>query len=941
MLLRGMNGMIRKMRPLYIQVLFTLIAFLATAVLSYFFMRGIVHGYLLQNVDSVLSFTQIQFEAELRGSQINLNGFARTVRNMVLRGDDAGKLQNYFSDISSYVYPNMQGAPSLYRMFGYFDTLPGGPVFIGDFDWVPPAGFIPTERPWYVNAVEAGGDMAETLSYKDVVSGGAVLTYSLCIFDDKGRRLGVIGQRVDIGEVGTTIVDTALARGGYGILLSKDLIVLAHPNNDFVGRHVNDPEIPFSIFTDELQRGAEIFERPLTSFKNEAAVAFFRKLPNGWRLGIVTPKDRYYRDVTNMAFIIGGLGMFFAASLIFVLIRVDAAKSRSDMESMHKSAFLANMSHEVRTPINAILGITEILLEKDEFSPDTMEALSKIYNSGDLLLGIINDLLDLSKIEAGKMELMPARYDIASLINDTVHLNKIKYESKPIDFRLSVEEKTPSVMIGDELRIKQILNNLLSNAFKYTQSGEVELSVDAETGDKPVNRLETNKADAGDITLVIRVRDTGCGMTEEQIEKLFDKYERFNIEANRTTEGTGLGMNITWNLIRMMDGDISVKSKPGKGSVFTVRLRQESVGADALGKEMADNLQRFRLSHALQIKRTKLIREPMPYGSVLIVDDTETNLYVTKGLLVHYGLKIDTASSGMAAIEKIKNGRTYDIVFMDHMMPVMDGMEATKILRDMGYTRTIVALTANAVMGQADVFLANGFDGFISKPIDMRHLNATLNKLIRDKQPPEVIEAARKTKIVDKAAANASHRMDSQMAESFIRDATKVITELGAIFENGTITGDGNLDIFTISVHGIKSALAGIGEAACSSLAFRLEQAGRQHDISVITTETPAFLDELKAVVNRLKSTYSTEAASFAATREDAGDDPRYIREKLLDIKAACGAYDIKAAEDALAELKTKTRFRQTRELLDNIAVYLLHSEFDEAADLIDDYLKH
>ena len=750
-----------------------------------------------------------------------------------------------------------------------------------------------------------------------------------------------MGQRVYMGEVGKNIVETALARGGYGTLLSKDLIVLAHPSNEFVGRHVSDPQVPISIYADELRRGMEIFERPITSYKNEAAVAFFRTLPNGWRLGIVTPKDHYYRDVTNMAFIIGGLSVFFAVALIFVLIRVDAAKSRADMENMHKSAFLANMSHEVRTPINAILGITEILLEKDEFSPDTMEALSKIYNSGDLLLGIINDLLDLSKIEAGKMELMPARYDVASLINDTVHLNKIRYESKPIDFRLKVEEKMPSAMIGDELRIKQILNNLLSNAFKYTQSGEVELSIDAETGGKPVSRLKVNEAACADITLVFHVRDTGCGMTEEQIKKLFDKYERFNVEANRTTEGTGLGMNITWNLVRMMDGDISVKSNPGKGSLFTVRLRQESVGADVLGKEMADNLQRFRLSHALQIKRTKLMREPMPYGSVLIVDDTETNLYVAKGLMVHYGLKIDTASSGMEAIEKIKNGGTYDIVFMDHMMPIMDGMEATKILRGMGYTRSIVALTANAVVGQEDVFLTNGFDGFISKPIDMRNLNATLNKLIRDKQPPEVVEAARKTRLNDNNAANAQLRLDSQMAESFVRDAAKVVAELEAIFENGTISRDENLDIYTIRVHGIKSALAGIGENACSMSALRLEQAGRQRDIDVITAETPAFLYDLKAVVNRLKPLTGADAALSAAAENGADDDPQYVREKLLDIKAACQAYDISTAEAALAVLKPETRSRQTRELLDNIAVYLLHSEFDEAAGLVDDYLEH
>jgi signal transduction histidine kinase len=239
---------------------------------------------------------------------------------------------------------------------------------------------------------------------------------------------------------------------------------------------------------------------------------------------------------------------------------------------------------------------------------------TRIFNSGNLLLGIINDILDMSKIEAGKLELILAKYDTASLINDTVFLNLIKYENKPIEFILDVDENVPAELLGDELRIKQILNNLLSNAFKYTDEGEVELSINAEYTSNEV------------VTLVFYVRDTGHGMNAEEVGRLFDEYSRFNQEANRTTEGTGLGMNITQNLIRMMNGEILAESEPGKGSLFTIRLPQRSVGAKPLGKELTEKLKQFRSSYEAKMKKAYVVRQDKLLGKILVVDDMDMNL---------------------------------------------------------------------------------------------------------------------------------------------------------------------------------------------------------------------------------------------------------------------------------------------------------------------------
>jgi len=436
----------------------------------------------------------------------------------------------------------------------------------------------------------------------------------------------------------------------------------------------------------------------------------------------------------------------------------------------------------------------------------------------------------------------------------------------------------------------------MSNAFKYTAKGMVKLSVSAKTGD----------GGSDSATLIFIVSDTGQGMTEEQVVRLFDKYSRFNAEANRETEGTGLGMSIARNLTDMMNGDISVTSEAGRGTTFTVSLPQASPSLKVLGKELAENLQNFQLNDMKQLRKAQIVYKPMPYGSILIVDDAESNLYVAQGLLAPYGLSIDTAKSGFEAIDKIKDGNVYDIVFMDHMMPKMDGIEATGIIRGLGYSSPVVALTANAVAGQEEVFLTNGFDGFISKPIDMRQLNAALKKFIRDKKP----------------------QIEPHLVEFFVQDAVRAVSTLEGISGKNGFYEDEDINMFTISVHMMKSALANIGESGLSSFAARLEQAGRNKNAGEMSSETPAFLSGLRAVIDKL-----TQQGQPDDNSGPSDEDYSYLREKLPAIKDACAMYDKRAIKDVLTQLRQKTWPRQIKELLDAMSGQLLGGDFEKVSD--------
>ncbi len=389
---------------------------------------------------------------------------------------------------------------------------------------------------------------------------------------------------------------------------------------------------------------------------------------------------------------------------------------RAEAADRAKTDFLANMSHEIRTPINAVLGMNE-LISRESTEANILNYSANVAESGQALLSLINDILDFSKIEAGRMELAPAEYTTQSLLTEVYNMIKIRCLDKNLKLIVNNNNDIPQKLFGDEVRIRQILINLLTNAVKYTDEGSVTLSADFE------------KVSDDSVNLIFKVTDTGIGIKEADQEVLFDSFKRIDLEHNRKREGTGLGLSITKSFTELMGGTISVNSVYGQGSTFTAVIPQKVVDSGAMGEFKGDQVQKKKKYEA---------SFEAPDAVVLAVDDVATNLMVMKGLLKQTAVKIDTVSSGADCLEKIKETR-YDIIFLDHMMPGMDGVETLKAMNASEHVNKetpIVMLTANAILGVREEYISMGFTDYLSKPIRAEELE---NMMIKYLAPEKVV----------------------------------------------------------------------------------------------------------------------------------------------------------------------------------------------------------
>ena len=380
------------------------------------------------------------------------------------------------------------------------------------------------------------------------------------------------------------------------------------------------------------------------------------------------------------------------------MVELEDAKEEAQKENASKSQFLANMSHEIRTPINAILGMNEMILRESEEN-SIQEYAQNIQSASEDLLSIVNEILDFSKVASGKMELVPVEYDVAALIRDCSTIVETRAAGKDLRLEVSCDESTPSKLCGDATRIRQIISNLLTNAVKYTPSGTITF------------RIRWARDKEG-IKLIASVEDTGIGISEENQKRLFDTFERFDMEKNRNIEGTGLGLSITKQLVDLMKGEIGVYSELGKGSLFYVEIPQKVVSMEPIGK----------LNQEVNVEQTKVDKEKYhaPKAKILVVDDVRMNVRVIQSLLKRTKIQIDTATSGKECLA-LAAENTYDLILLDHMMPEMDGVETFQKLREdttgLNYATPVIALTANAIAGAKEEYKKLGFDDYLSKPM--------------------------------------------------------------------------------------------------------------------------------------------------------------------------------------------------------------------------------
>jgi signal transduction histidine kinase/CheY-like chemotaxis protein/HPt (histidine-containing phosphotransfer) domain-containing protein len=716
-----------------------------------------------------------------------------------------------------------------------------------------------------------------------------------------------------------------------------------------------------------------------------------------------------------------------------VLRQVYQEKVRSDEENASKSSFLARMSHEIRTPMNAITGMTELMLRED-LSPLVKEQAAGIRQASANLLAIINDILDFSKVESGKLEILEAPYQFSSLINDVISVIRMRVVDKPVLLAVYIDSRLPNEMVGDEVRIRQILMNVLSNAVKFTDEGHVTL------------RIEGTAGEENTVLLTIKVIDSGVGIKSEELDKLFEEFTQFDKERDHNIEGTGLGLAITKNLCVNMGGDITASSVYGEGSAFTITLPQryekfepfaavedpgekrvlvyetravyaenmimtlENLGVpgklvssrSTFVTELRENkythvfvssflydyakrsMARVELrdtalillseygegnvlasdagfvampAHAGSISNAlngnarqlqynesvdKSVRFVAPDARVLVVDDVNTNLNVTEGLLSPFQMIVDGAKNGREAIALVKANH-YDLVLMDHMMPEMDGIETTAEIRALGeqdeYYKNlpIVALTANAISGVKDMFLQSGMHDYLVKPIDIAELYAILEKWIpKQKQEKYMEKTAASAKLcieikgidtkVGLAMTGGSQENYQRVLAAFYMDGEEKKTQLCEALETK------NLSLFTTYVHALKSAAGSIGAWELSEAAKKLESAGTSGDIAYITDNLASFTKLLSEITEQIGQALPGSRGIYGVSAEEDGPE---LGEMLLTLKEGLEKINVAAIDKTLNSLRSTAWTAATQKKIAEIDKLILLFDYDEAIEII------
>ena len=682
-------------------------------------------------------------------------------------------------------------------------------------------------------------------------------------------------------KVYQTIVDKILARqfemiaymaiGRYHVTVSCDLpegSILPKNMHDTFNAYIHDEIIPILHGTDEqIHEMAHSLAPDSIAFGTQKSALYevnivceiegrifykqfnFYAVNPGFYIILVSDTTRLHKEQQERS-----------EQLEEALELAKAAMQQARRANSAKSEFLANMSHEIRTPINAVLGMNEMIIRESTSDRITTYARN-VESAGKNLLSIINDILDFSKIEAGKMEIAESDYKLSSVLNDVTNMIVFKARQKDLVFNVKVDEELPDGLYGDEVRVRQVVTNVLNNAVKYTHEGSVSLDV---SGGKTYDEdgIET-------INLVFRISDTGIGIKEEDLPKLFKKFERIDLVQNNTVEGTGLGLSITHNLLQLMNGHIEVESEYGKGSTFIIYLPQRVTSQEPIGN--------FHEKFNRHVHTMRAYQESFkaPEAKLLVVDDTDMNLTVIEGLLNKTDIQLDTATGGQEALSKTSE-KVYDLILMDQRMPIMDGTQTMKNIRSQpdGLNREtpIICLTADAVSGARNKYLAEGFTDYLSKPVEGSSLEAALikylpgEKIILQEQSESKTDESHERSELEEFYSRTEGLNYSEAVKNCANEAilTKTLQQFWNSINNNlkdieTFWSEGDIKNYTIKVHALKSSARLIGAMELSGQAAYLEECGNNNDIASINDFTPDLLANYRSCQKKLEPLYSRE----------------------------------------------------------------------------------
>lgn len=602
---------------------------------------------------------------------------------------------------------------------------------------------------------------------------------------------------------------------------------------------------------------------------------------------------------------------------------LDEAKNAVEKAENARDIFLANMSHELRTPINTILGLNELILRESQ-EEAVKEYARDIRQAGSILLALVSDILDFSKLEADKMELNEGIYDVSSLLNDLINSISVQQRRKKLDLVLKIAKDIPYKLFGDEIHIRQIIGNLLSNAVRYTEKGKITL------------QIEWKEVAKDSIEIYVIVKDTGIGIKEEDIPKLFMAFQRMDSTLRSKNDRTGLGLAITDRLVEMMGGKLEVQSVYGKGSAFSFRIIQKVVDREPLG----DFEKQYRESlRSMEDYHEKFIA---PMGRILVVDDNAMNLAVAQGLLKATRLQVDVASSGEECLELIKR-KTYHLICMDHMMPVMDGVQTLHAIRKLEGNPSrdvpVIALTANAVAGARELYLKEGFQDYLTKPIDADKFENLLIEYL----PDNVVYLTNNRDISDEYGdAGGEIEFDIRESQLYLMGFNlrnglrymggdkalygKVLHDFHSILqEKETALRDflqkGDMPGYTIIVHSLKGNARNVGADDLADEAFELEKMAKAGQLEDVTVRSPILFSMMNNMRNSLRVYLESEDSGEKKEEDKVEESVEKIGEDewvraLNELAARLDDFDGESAAAKLRELKRYDRPESDKKML-------------------------